>query len=67
MNNKKTKLDYFNGKHLLPEGAVRIGASSFSTFVSRPWQWFKEQILGIGGFSGSTASVLGTITQLSRI
>jgi len=63
MTNIPTTLDYFDGKNELPEGAIRIGASSFSTFVSRPWQWFKEQILGIGGFDGSTASVIGTIVH----
>jgi len=60
---KPTALDYNNGKHILPEGAFRIGASSFSTFVSRPWQWYKEQVLGQGGFEGNTASVIGTIVH----
>jgi len=58
---KPTALDYFNGKHTLPENAFRIGASSFSTFISRPWQFFKENVLNIGGFEGSTSSVIGTI------
>lgn len=39
----------------------RISASQFSTFVERPWQWYKEQVLGLGGFQGNTASTLGTI------
>jgi len=56
-----TALDYYSGD--LPEGSFRIGASSFSTFVSRPWQWFKEQVLGIGGFEGSTSSVLGSVVH----
>lgn len=39
----------------------RISASQFSTFVERPWQYYKEHVLGIGGFEGNTASTLGTI------
>jgi len=58
-----TSLDYYNGQNEVPEGAFRIGASSFSTFVSRPWQWFKEQVLGIGGFEGSTSSILGSVVH----
>jgi len=61
--NKKCALDYFDGKNELPEGAFRIGASSFSTFVSRPWQFYKEHVLNIGGFTNSTAATLGTITH----
>jgi len=61
MSNKpKTALDYYSGENKVPEGAFRIGASSFNSFISRPWQFYKEQVLGIGGFEGSTASVIGT-------
>jgi len=57
----KDYLTYYDGKNELPENAFRIGASSFSTFVSRPWQWYKQQILGLDLFSQSTATTIGTI------
>jgi len=56
----KTDLDYNNGKGILPEGAFRISASQFNTFMSYPHQWFREQVLGESGFIGNTGSVLGT-------
>ena len=55
-----TELDYNNGTGELPEGAFRISASSFSNFMNYPHQWYREKILGEEGFSGNTASVLGT-------
>lgn len=55
-----TKLDYVSGATILPEGAFGISPSNISKFFDRPHQWFREQVLGEEGFTGSTASVLGT-------
>lgn len=55
-----TELDYNNGSGVLPEGAFRISASSFNMFMTAPHQWFREHVLGEEGFTGSTASVIGT-------
>lgn len=43
----------------------RIGASSFSTFVEKPWRWYKEQVLNLDGFEGNTSSVIGTICHVA--
>ncbi len=58
-----TALDYNSGKGILPEGSFRIGASSFSTFMDRPHQWYREQVLKEEGFKGNTSSVIGTIVH----
>ena len=55
-----TELDYNNGSGVLPEGSFRISASSFNMFMTAPHQWFREHVLGEEGFTGSTASVIGT-------
>lgn len=60
---KKTKLDYFDGKNLLPENTFRIGASSFSNLVNRPWVWYKQQILGLDLFTQNTSTVIGSIVH----
>ena len=56
----KTDLDYDTGTNLLPPGAFRISASQFNLWVSKPHQWYREVVLGEEGFTGNTASVLGT-------
>ena len=56
----KTDLDYENGKGFLPEGAFRISASGFNGFMGYPHNWFRENVLGEQGFTGNTASVIGT-------
>ena len=56
----KTDLDYENGKGVLPEGAFRISASGFNGFMGYPHNWFRENVLGEQGFTGNTASVIGT-------
>lgn len=56
----KTALDYNPGTTELPEGAFRISASQFSKFMAKPHEWYRETVLGEEGFTGSTASVLGT-------
>jgi len=57
---KSTDLDYNNGKGQLPDGAFRIGASSFNNFMTKPHEWYREKVLGESGFEGNTASVIGT-------
>jgi hypothetical protein len=63
MSKETTELDYYDGKDRLPEDAFRISPSSFSRFMDRPHEWYREQILGEGGFEGNTASVIGTLTH----
>lgn len=58
-----TALDYNSGKGILPDGAFRIGASSFSIFMDRPHQWYREKVLNEDGFVGNTSSVIGTIVH----
>jgi len=43
------------------DGTFRINASSFSTFMDRPWQWYREKVLGEDGFEGNESSIIGTI------
>jgi len=57
------KLDYFDGKHLLPEGALRIGASSLPGYFTYTGSFFKELLHGEKGFIGSTPSVLGSVSH----
>jgi len=59
----KTELDYNTGEGLLPKGAFRISPSQFNTFMTRPHVWYREQVLGEEGFTGNTASVLGTVVH----
>lgn len=56
-------LTYNNGSGELSEGAFRISASQFNKFMSRPHEWYREQVLGESGFTGNTSSVLGTIVH----
>jgi len=56
----KTKLDYYDGVDKLPEDSFRISPSSFYTFITKPHQWYREQVLKEEGFKGNTASVIGT-------
>lgn len=55
------KLDYYNGiGGEVPEGAIRISASSIARYFTDTRQFWGELMLDEGGFTGSTASVLGT-------
>jgi len=58
-----TDLDYDDGSGLLPEGAFRISASQFSSFMDYPHNWYRQNVLGETGFEGNTASVLGTVVH----
>ena len=56
-----TRLDYNNGENVVPPDHFRISASSFEKFFSHTSQWYNENLLETSaGFTGSTASVLGT-------
>ncbi len=59
----KTKLDYISGQTIIPEGAFGISPSGLSKFFSEPHNWYREHILGEQGFTGSTATYLGTIVH----
>jgi len=63
MTTTKEYLTYCDGKNELPERAFRISASSFSNFIITPWNWYRQQILELDKFEGSTASVIGTIVH----
>jgi len=56
----KTKLDYNNGENEVPKGSYRISASGVGKYFSQTRQFWGELMLGETGFTGSTASVLGT-------
>lgn len=56
---KKDYFAYDNGKGIVPEGAFRISASQVSKFFDYTNQWYREHLLGEGGFEGNTASELG--------
>lgn len=54
--------DYFsyNDGADITNGAFRISASQISKFFDQSSQWYRENLLGEKGFTGSTATVLGT-------
>lgn len=58
-----TKLDYVSGSTIIPEGAFGISPSNISKFFDRPHEWYDQQVLGNEGFTGSTASFLGTVVH----
>jgi len=57
------KLDYYNGENEVPEGTVRISASSIARFFTHTRQYWGELMLDEDGFTGSTSSVLGTVVH----
>lgn len=57
----KTTLDYYNGED--HHEGFRISASGVSRFFTSTSSWFRENLLGESGFTGSTASVLGTVVH----
>lgn len=44
-----------------PNGEFRISPSRIESFFTYPVNWYKENFLGETGFTGNTASTLGTI------
>lgn len=59
----KTELDYVSGSTIIPEGSFGISPSSVAKFFSSPTDWYQEYFNNIKSFSGSTATVLGTIVH----
>ncbi len=55
-----TKLDYNNGENIVPEGNIRVSASGIAQYFERTRLFWGKLMLGETGFTGSTASVLGT-------
>ena len=57
--------DYFtyNEGTDVTNGAFRIGASQISKFFDRTSEWYHENLLGEKGFTGNTATNLGTVVH----
>ena len=55
------RLEYYNGEE--HHEGFRIGASGVSRFFTSTSSWFRESMLGEDGFTGSRASVLGTVVH----
>ena len=56
-----TRLDYDYGtKGILPEGHIRIQASSLARFFTRTADWYAEKLCDEEGFQSNTGAVLGT-------
>lgn len=60
---KKDYFTYNDGVGVVPENSFRISASQLSKFFDKTSQWYHEQLLGEEGFTGSTATVLGTVVH----
>lgn len=57
----KTPLDYVSGTTAIPKNAIGISPSQLARFFDKPHEWYRTEVLGEKGFTGSTASLLGTI------
>lgn len=57
--------DYFkyNNGEDITNGAFRISASQLSKFFDKTSEWYHENLLGEEGFTGNTATNLGTIVH----
>lgn len=55
----------YKGGNDLKKNDYRLSGSSFAKWVSTPWSWYREQVLGIDRFEGTTSSVLGTCVHLA--
>ena len=51
--------DYNTGSDVIPFDTFRISPSQLSKFFDTTNQWFRENLLGEAGFTGSTATHLG--------
>jgi hypothetical protein len=58
----KNYFEYNEGKEVT-DGAFRISASQVSKFFDRTSEWYHENLLGEVGFTGNTASTLGTVVH----
>lgn len=57
-----SQLDYVSSP--VPEDCkFKISPSAFASFVSRPWQWYRQQVQGLDTFEYNTSSVIGTIVH----
>jgi hypothetical protein len=54
--------EYNNGEDIT-NGAFRISASQLSKFFDRTSEWYHENLLGEEGFTGNTATYLGTVVH----
>jgi len=60
----KNPLAYDHEKAYLPEDCdINISPSKFSTYIDKKYKWYREVVLGEDGFTGSTASVIGTVVH----
>ena len=55
-------LDYYDGSDVIGD-SFRISPSSFSKFMDKPHEWYREQVLKEDASTASTATVLGTIVH----
>lgn len=55
--------EYNDGKDIT-KGAFRISASQVSKFFDTTSQWYHEHLLGVEGFTGNTATELGTCVHV---
>ncbi len=56
-------LDYYDGANLMKKGDIRISASSIARYITDRRAFFGELLLNEQGFTGSTASTIGTLTH----
>ena len=54
------KLDYYDGKNIMNPGDIRISASSIARYITHTRDFWGQLMLGEQGFTGSTASILGS-------
>lgn len=48
----------------VPEDCIiRLSPSSIGTFTERPWQWYRQNVLGLDTFEYNTSSVIGTVVH----
>ena len=48
----------------VPEDCIiRLSPSSIGMFTERPWQWYRQNVLGLDKFEYNTSSVLGTVVH----
>lgn len=58
----KNYFEYNDGKDVT-KGAFRISASQVSKFFDKTSEWYHENLLGAEGFTGNTATHLGTVVH----
>jgi hypothetical protein len=60
---KKDSYFEYNEGEDVTKGAFRISASQFSKFFDKTSEWYRTQLMGEAGFTGNTASNLGTVVH----